>query len=265
MTESAPQNENVDQGNRNSQDLHSIEAEVAAAQAELDAARAKLEEIKANRDAQEKEQAEPLVGANNEDSSDVVEATAVKQEGDGQGIPLPPPPSEAVEAKSGVAQTSVQSGYSRAEVSSGEATQQDSSSQPSTSQQDYYWQQPPAQEQPQGQPQGQQYYTPPQTQQSYPYQTQTPSPYQATTASKDHIVAGLLAIFLGGLGIHKFYLGYNTSALIMLAVSILGGAITFMLAVAVVWVIAIVEGIIYLTKSQPDFEQTYVFNKREWF
>ena len=29
--------------------------------------------------------------------------------------------------------------------------------------------------------------------------------------------------------------------------------------------IGIIEGIIYLVKSQTDFEQLYVFNKREWF
>ena len=31
----------------------------------------------------------------------------------------------------------------------------------------------------------------------------------ATGAQKEKIVAGLLAIFLGSLGIHNFYLGYN--------------------------------------------------------
>ena len=32
-----------------------------------------------------------------------------------------------------------------------------------------------------------------------------------------------------------------------------------------IWVIAIIEGILYLTKSQTEFEQIYVLNKREWF
>lgn len=91
-------------------------------------------------------------------------------------------------------------------------------------------------------------------------------PYaQPIIATKDHVVAGLLAIFLGWLGIHKFYLGYNTSGFIMLGVSILGGILTLTLASWVIWVIAIVEGILYLTKSQSEFEQTYVLNKREWF
>ena len=86
-----------------------------------------------------------------------------------------------------------------------------------------------------------------------------------TMGTKDHVAAGLLAILLGWLGIHKFYLGYNTSGFIMLGVSILGGIITFSLAAGVMCIIGIVEGILYLTKSQSEFEQMYVFSKREWF
>ena len=91
-------------------------------------------------------------------------------------------------------------------------------------------------------------------------------PYsQPMVTTKDHVAAGLLAIFLGAFGIHKFYLGYNTAGFIMLAVTIIGGVLTFSLASWVIWVIAIIEGILYLTKSQTEFEQIYVLNKREWF
>ena len=100
---------------------------------------------------------------------------------------------------------------------------------------------------------------------NYGYSQQTYGPQQQVTPTKDHVAAGLLAIFLGALGIHKFYLGYNTSGFIMLAVSILGGIFTISIATWAVWIIAIIEGIIYLTKSQSDFEQIYVLNKREWF
>ncbi|HIY84139.1 NINE protein [Rubneribacter sp.] len=105
-------------------------------------------------------------------------------------------------------------------------------------QQPYYGYQPPCYQQP---------YTPP------------------VVAAKDHVAAGLLAIFLGWLGIHKFYLGYNTPGFVMLGVSILGGIVTFGLASFVIWVIAIVEGVIYLTKSQSEFEQIYVMQSRDWF
>lgn len=103
---------------------------------------------------------------------------------------------------------------------------------------------------------------------AYGYQRQTYGQQaynQQNVTTKDHVAAGLLAIFLGALGVHKFYLGYNTSGFIMLAVTILGGIFTFSIATWVVWIIAIIEGIIYLTKTQSEFEQIYVFNKREWF
>ncbi|WP_449135124.1 NINE protein [Senegalimassilia anaerobia] len=91
-------------------------------------------------------------------------------------------------------------------------------------------------------------------------------PYVApTVGEKDHVAAGLLALFLGWLGVHKFYLGYNTSGFIMLGTSILGGILTLSVASWAIWVIAIVEGIFYLSKSQTEFEQMYVINKREWF
>lgn len=82
---------------------------------------------------------------------------------------------------------------------------------------------------------------------------------------KDHVAAGLLAIFLGVFGIHKFYLGCNQAGFLTLAVSIIGGIITLGLAAAVIEVISIIEGIIYLTKSQTEFDRIYVLNQRDWF
>jgi TM2 domain-containing membrane protein YozV len=84
--------------------------------------------------------------------------------------------------------------------------------------------------------------------------------YQST-AEKNKIAAGLLAIFLGFLGIHKFYLGYNTQGVILLLITVLtcgfGGLIT--------WIIGLIEGIIYITKTDEDFEKEYVQNKKFWF
>lgn len=121
-----------------------------------------------------------------------------------------------------------------------------------------------AYQQSQGLWQANQAYSPPYTQQPYgqPYQ----QPYaQASPCSKDHVAAGLLAIFLGSLGIHKFYLGYNTPGFIMLAVTIVGSIFSLGLAGLAMVVISIVEGVLYLSKSQTEFEQIYVFNKKEWF
>ncbi len=114
---------------------------------------------------------------------------------------------------------------------------------------------------------GQQAYSQPSTGPSQGNYQQPPvQPHYATPlSSRDHVAAGLLAIFLGGFGVHKFYLGYNTQGFILLALSLLGGLFTFGLIAGVVWIISIIEGIIYLTKTQSEFEQLYVYGRREWF
>lgn len=90
-------------------------------------------------------------------------------------------------------------------------------------------------------------------------------PPRAVTSQKDKIAAGLLAIFLGSLGIHKFYLGYNKAGVIMLLTAIVGGLFTCGVASFVISVIAFIEGILYLTKTDQDFMNTCVLGKKEWF
>lgn len=75
------------------------------------------------------------------------------------------------------------------------------------------------------------------------------------------IAAGICGILLGSLGVHKFILGYTTAGLIMLLATIL----TCGLAVPVTHLIGLIEGIIYLTKSDEEFVRTYVINQRTWF
>ena len=71
------------------------------------------------------------------------------------------------------------------------------------------------------------------------------------------IVAGIFGILLGGLAIHKFYLGYTKEGIIQIVITVctcgFGG------------IIGLIEGIIYLTKSDEDFVNTYITNKRGWF
>ncbi len=75
------------------------------------------------------------------------------------------------------------------------------------------------------------------------------------------IVAGILGIVIGGLGIHKFVLGYQTEGIIMLLVSVLSCG---MLA-PVMHIIGIIEGVMYLTKSDEDFVRTYIQGRKGWF
>ncbi len=75
------------------------------------------------------------------------------------------------------------------------------------------------------------------------------------------IAAGICGILLGSLGIHKFILGYTTPGLIMLLVTVL----TCGIGAPVMALIGIIEGIIYLTKSDEEFVKTYVENQKHWF
>ncbi|WP_072620403.1 TM2 domain-containing protein [Spirulina major] len=80
-------------------------------------------------------------------------------------------------------------------------------------------------------------------------------------ANSKKIAAGICGILLGALGIHKFILGYQTEGLVMILVSVLScGILAF-----VIGIIGLVEGIIYLTKTDEEFLETYLINKRGWF
>jgi TM2 domain-containing membrane protein YozV len=99
-----------------------------------------------------------------------------------------------------------------------------------------------------------------------PGATAVPPPISPPFASTDprastKIAAGVCAVLLGWLGIHKFILGYTGAGLVMLLVSVL----TCFLAWPIMQVIGIIEGIIYLTKTDADFVRQYLENRREWF
>ena len=92
-----------------------------------------------------------------------------------------------------------------------------------------------------------------------------PPPQVGQTSSKDKTTAGILGILLGGLGIHKFYLGYTNEGLIMLLVSLLGGIVTCGFGSMAVGAIGLAEGIIYITKSDEDFAEIYLHGRKPWF
>jgi TM2 domain-containing membrane protein YozV len=95
---------------------------------------------------------------------------------------------------------------------------------------------------------------------------------QAKPAGADKkLAAGLCGILIGGLGVHKFILGYQQEGFIylaMLGVALVITVITcgmgaFLLAIP--GILGLVEGIIYLTKSDEEFVNTYIVNKKPWF
>ena len=92
-------------------------------------------------------------------------------------------------------------------------------------------------------------------------------------AKKSKIIAGIVAIFLGALGIHKFYLGRKKQGAIMLGcwligwslvITIIGGALGAPLLFAL-HVTAFVEGVLLLIKSDDEFQRIYIDGKKEWF
>jgi len=90
---------------------------------------------------------------------------------------------------------------------------------------------------------------------------QQPQPAARRPGSKDRIVAGVLGILLGSLGIHKFYLGYAGPGILVLLITLL----TCGIATIITYPIGIIEGIIYLIKSDEEFDEIYVQGRRSFF
>jgi TM2 domain-containing membrane protein YozV len=87
------------------------------------------------------------------------------------------------------------------------------------------------------------------------------APASAAARASNKIPAGICGVLLGPLGIHKFILGYTGAGLIMLLVSVLSCFILW----PVMHIIGLIEGIIYLCKSDEEFVRTYVDGRKEWF
>ena len=89
-----------------------------------------------------------------------------------------------------------------------------------------------------------------------------PIPPGVDPAFKDKkLAAGLCGILVGSLGVHKFILGYKSEGLTMLLVSVL----TLGFGAIIMSPIGLIEGILYLTKSDYDFVMTYGVHRKGWF
>ena len=71
------------------------------------------------------------------------------------------------------------------------------------------------------------------------------------------VTAGICGILLGAWGVHRFILGDTTGGIIRIV-------LTFVTCGAA-YIIGLIEGIIYLTKSDEDFVNEYITNKKGWF
>ncbi|QXP72910.1 TM2 domain-containing protein [Tenacibaculum sp. HL-MS23] len=77
------------------------------------------------------------------------------------------------------------------------------------------------------------------------------------TQESKRILAGILAIVIGSLGIHKFILGYTKEGIIQVVLTFVTCGFASL--------VPFIEGIIYLTKSDEEFIQTYQVNQKGWF
>lgn len=95
-------------------------------------------------------------------------------------------------------------------------------------------------------------------------------PTSGSSAKDKKMLAGILAIVLGAYGVHKFVLGYKNEGIIMLAASVVGFLGFFVLCFPILLpiaagVIGLIEGIMYLTKTDEEFDRIYIQGRKPWF
>jgi TM2 domain-containing membrane protein YozV len=77
------------------------------------------------------------------------------------------------------------------------------------------------------------------------------------TQENKKVLAGVMGILFGTFGVHKFILGYTQEGIIQLVLGIV--------SCSLFGLVGFIEGIIYLTKSDEEFYNTYQANKKGWF
>lgn len=102
-----------------------------------------------------------------------------------------------------------------------------------------------------------------------PNPTPEPSPAPSSNDADKKIIAGICGIIVGCFGVHKFVLGYNKEGGIMLGASLAGILLSCFvlpgLAPLAMGVIGLIEGIMYLTKTDEEFVATYITGNKPWF
>ena len=93
-----------------------------------------------------------------------------------------------------------------------------------------------------------------------------PSP---PTFADRKVVAGIMGILFGQFGVHKFIIGNVGAGVAMLAITLVSWVLSLVIigifGVAAMSIIGLIEGIIYLTKSDEEFIVRYGINHKGWF
>ena len=90
------------------------------------------------------------------------------------------------------------------------------------------------------------------------------------SGNKSKVAAALFGIIFGNFGVHKFYLGYKKEGIITLVISLcciplIAACGLGAMGLGILKVITAVEGIIYLTKSDEEFNTIYIEGRKGWF
>jgi len=79
----------------------------------------------------------------------------------------------------------------------------------------------------------------------------------------DRLISAIIAVLLGLIGAHKFYLGYKSQGILMFLAGTVGWLLIFPPFIS--FVISIAEAFIYLSKTDQEFYDTYIAKERGWF
>ena len=74
-------------------------------------------------------------------------------------------------------------------------------------------------------------------------------------SGKSRGVAGLLALFLGSIGLHYFYLNKTSAGVLFLVATLLSCGILGI----VTEIVSIIQGVLFFTSTQEEFERKWVY------
>lgn len=76
-------------------------------------------------------------------------------------------------------------------------------------------------------------------------------------SGKSRGVAGLLALFLGSVGLHYFYMGKTNAGVLFLVATLLSCGVLGIIT----QIVSIIQGVLFFTSTQEEFERKWVYSQ----